>query len=85
MEAKPPRRAVAVADAYREVLRIIREAQAFEATQAIAESVEPEALLQLPQDGTVPKWRLDLVLALSRLYGQAYTDATVDTEPPPQA
>jgi hypothetical protein len=73
---------VAVASAYREMLRIIHEAQTFESTQALTEPVDPEKLLQLPEDGKVPQWRIDLVRVLSQLYGQAYTDAAAESEPP---
>jgi hypothetical protein len=76
MVDKPSRRAVTVMETMERILDILKDRNQHELLQALLQNVELETLVKYKIQGGVPKWYLDLFVALTQLYDQGYLDST---------
>lgn len=77
---KRSRRAATVMETMERILEILKDRNEYEFLEALIQDVDLEILLKHEIQGDVPKWYLDLFVALTQLYDQGYLDSTKNTE-----
>lgn len=77
---KPSRRASAVMETMERILDILKDRNQHEFLEALLQNVDIERLVQYQTRGGLPKWYVDLFVALTHLYDQGYLDSTKNSE-----
>jgi len=72
------RRGQAVVECLRSVLSILTERNHFESAKEYAKKFEPEIYELYLSKKTIPKWSLDLITVLTKLYDEGHADAMDD-------
>lgn len=80
MSADKERRGLAVTKAIREMQDVLNERDKHERLGELLKKLSPEDYVEIRDKGDVPIWYMNLVLTLTRLYDQGYTDSTKDSE-----
>jgi hypothetical protein len=80
MFKKPSRRAVTVMETLEEILEILKNRNQHEFLQGLLHNVDLETLAKYETQGDVPKWYLDLFVALTQLYDKGYLDSTKNSQ-----
>jgi len=74
-------RAQAVIETFRKVINIIEDKDMHEVLEATLMQLDPESVLRAHIEGrTIPKWRVDLFVALTELYDRAHSNALKELE-----
>jgi hypothetical protein len=76
MVEKPSKRAVTVMEMLERILEILKDRTQHEYLQALLHNVDLETLSKYETKSDIPKWYLDLFIALTELYDKGYLDAT---------
>ncbi len=77
---KPSRRAATVIETMGQILEILKDRNQHEFLEALLQNVDLETLVEDKVQEDVPKWYLELFVALTRLYDQGYLDSTKNSE-----
>jgi hypothetical protein len=77
---KPSRRAATVIETMGQILEILKDRNQHEILEALLQNVDLETLAKDEEQEDVPKWYVDLFVALTQLYDQAYLDSTKNSE-----
>jgi hypothetical protein len=77
---KPSRRAATVIETMGQILEILKDRNQHEFLEALLQNVDLETLAKDEEQEDVPKWYVDLFVALTQLYDQAYLDSTKNSE-----
>jgi hypothetical protein len=82
MVKKPSRRAATVIETMEKILEILKDRNQHEFLEALLQNVDLETLAkdedEVQED--IPKWYLELFVALTKLYDQGYLDSTKNAE-----
>jgi hypothetical protein len=76
MVEKPSRRALIVMETMKQILDILKNRTQYEFLQALLQNIDLETLPKYEMQNDVPKWYLELFVALTQLYDQGYLDST---------
>jgi len=77
---KPSRRAATVIETMERILDILKDRNQHEFLETLLQDVDIETLVQYQLRGDLPKWYVDLFVALTQLYDQGYLDSTKNSE-----
>lgn len=80
MARQSSRRGLAVTNAINAILGIIQKRDEHELIRELAKEIDPEVVAEIEARGDIPRWYMDLVIALIKLYDQGYADSTKDSE-----
>lgn len=80
MEKKPSRRTATVMETMERILDILKDRNQHEFLEALLQVVDIETLVQYQTPGDLPRWYVDLFVALTHLYDQGYLDSTKNSE-----
>ena len=84
MVKKPSRRAATVIETMGQILQILKDRNQHEFLEALLQNVDLETLAKGKDEEevqeAVPKWYLELFVALTQLYDQGYLDSTKNAE-----
>ncbi|HKI07109.1 MAG TPA: hypothetical protein VKA09_01815 [Nitrososphaeraceae archaeon] len=77
---KPSRRAATVIETMKQILEILKDRNQHEFLEALLQNVDLETLAKDEVQENVPKWYVELFVALTQLYDQGYLDSTKNSE-----
>jgi hypothetical protein len=81
MVKKPSsRRAATVIETMEQILEILKDRNQHEFLVALLQNVDLETRAKDEVQEDVPKWYLELFIALTKLYDQGYVDSTKNSE-----
>jgi hypothetical protein len=80
MVKKPSRRAATVIETMEQILEILKDKNQHEFLEDLLQNVDVETLAKDEVHKDVPKWYLELFVALTQLYDQGYLDSTKNSE-----
>lgn len=81
VEEEPSKRAATVMETMGRILEILKDrSEQDEFLEALLHNVDLETLSKYERQENIPKWYLDLFVALTQLYDQGYLDSTKDSE-----
>jgi 16S rRNA C967 or C1407 C5-methylase (RsmB/RsmF family) len=77
---KPSRRAATVIETMEQILEILKDRNQHEFLEALLRNAALETLAKDEVQEDVPKWYVELFVALTKLYDQGYLDSTKNSE-----